>query len=545
MGIKEMRVRLVHLEDDEDDRELVARTLRSEGIDCAVVEAESREDFERALADQPDLILSDYSIPGFGGDEAQGLAQQRCPDVPFVFVSGSIGEERAVERLKTGATDYVLKDRLDKLGTAVRRALREAEDRRRRAAAEAALRQLNAQLEARVIERTRELVAANDELKWARHEADRANLAKSEFLSRMSHDLRTPLNAIMGFAQLLELDGLAPDQADSVHHILRGGEHLLSLINEVLDIARIESGHLTLSLEPVLVAEAMDHALDLIRPMAAKRGISITRDAARGVYVLADRQRLNQILLNLLSNAVKYNREGGTAAMRASADGGHVRIAVADTGAGIPPEKLALMFTPFERLGAEQTSIEGTGLGLALSKRLAAEMNGSLTVESKVDEGTVFHVTLPRSEGDGAHELIAPPAEIVTAAYTGSILYIEDNASNVVLMERLLARRPGVRLKHAHDGRSGLELLKGAKPNLVILDLHLSDMPGEEVLRRIWSDPSTRKLPVAVLSADATGRSERRLRAGGAIAYLTKPFDIAEVLRLIDEVVGGTQVNGS
>ena len=172
-------------------------------------------------------------------------------------------------------------------------------------------------------------------------------------------------------------------------------------------------------------------------------------------------------------------------------------------------------------------------------------MEGSLTVESQVDAGTVFHVSLPRSEGDGAHELVASEVGSVAAAYTGSILYIEDNASNVVLMERVLARRPGVRLKHAHHGRSGLELLKGAKPNLVILDLHLSDMPGEEVLRRIWSDPSTRKIPVAVLSADATNRSQRRLRASGAIAYLTKPFDIAEVLRLVDEVVGGTQADGA
>ena len=261
--------------------------------------------------------------------------------------------------------------------------------------------------------------------------------------------------------------------------------------------------------------------------------------------MLADRQRLNQILLNLLSNAVKYNRQGGTATVRASADGDQVRIAVVDTGGGIPPEKLALMFTPFERLGAEQTGIEGTGLGLALSKRLAAEMKGSLTVDSKVDEGTVFHVTLPRSEGDGADELVVSHAGIVAATYTGSVLYIEDNASNVVLMERLLARRPGVRLKHAQDGRSALEMLKGAKPDLVILDLHLSDLPGEEVLRRIWSDPSTRKIPVAVLSADATSRSQRRLRASGAVAYLTKPFDIAEVLSLIDEVVGGTQANGS
>jgi signal transduction histidine kinase len=535
-----MRVRVVHLEDDEADRELVLRTLRAEGIDCAVVQAEGREEFERALDDPPDLILSDYSIPGFSGDEAQNLARSRCPDVPFMFVSGSIGEERAVERLKSGATDYVLKNRLDKLGTSVTRALREAEERRRRAAAEAELRQLNVQLEARVIERTRELVAANSELQRARQEADRANLAKSEFLSRMSHDLRTPLNAIMGFAQLLDLDGLAKDQADSVHHILHGGEHLLSLINEVLDIARIEAGHLTLSLEPVAVADAIEHALDLIRPMAAKRGITVTSEAARGIYVIADRQRLNQILLNLLSNAVKYNREGGNASVRADVDADRVRIDVIDSGAGIPPEKLTLMFTPFERLGAEQTGIEGTGLGLALSRRLAAEMKGTLTVESKVDHGTVFHVTLPRTDGHGTHEPVAPRALAATAAYAGSVLYIEDNASNVVLMERLLARRPGVRLTHAQDGQSGLAMLKGEPPNLVILDLHLSDMPGEEVLRRIWSDPSTRKVPVAVLSADATSRSQRQLRASGAIAYLTKPFDIAEVLRLIDEVVGGT-----
>ena len=540
-----MRVRLVHLEDDEVDRELVARRLRGEGIDCVVVEAACREDFDRALDDPPDLILSDYSIPGFSGDEAQGLAQRKCPGVPFVFVSGSIGEERAVERLKSGATDYVLKDRLDKLGPAVKRALREAEDRRRRASAETAIRHLNAQLEARVIERTRDLVTANEDLKRARHEADRANLAKSEFLSRMSHDLRTPLNAIMGFAQLLTLDGLAADQVDSINHILRGGEHLLSLINEVLDISRIESGHLTLSLEPVSVIEAVDHALDLIRPMAAKRSISVSGDASRDLYVLADRQRLNQILLNLLSNAVKYNREGGMAMVRASADGEHVQITVTDTGAGIPPQKLTLMFTPFERLGAEQTTIEGTGLGLALSKRLAAEMKGSLTVESQVDHGTVFTVTLPRSAGDGAHELVPPPVSVVSADYTGSVLYIEDNASNVVLMERLLARRPGVRLKHARDGRSGLEMLKAARPSLIILDLHLSDMPGEEVLRQIWSDPLTRTVPVAVLSADATNRSQRRLRASGAIAYLTKPFDIAQVLKLIDEVVGGTKANGS
>lgn len=534
-----MALRFVHLEDDPNDRDLVADALRAEAIECAIVAVDSRDGFERALAERPDLILSDYSLPGFDGDQAQDLALARCPDVPFVFVSGSIGEDRAVERLRRGATDYVLKDRLDKLAPAVRRALREAEDRRHRASAEAELRRLNAELEARVEERTAALVAANRALEQARHEADRANRAKSEFLSRMSHDLRTPLNAIVGFAQLLQLDPLTPDQADSVSHVLRGGEHLLNLINELLDIARIESGRLTLSPEPVSIADVLAYATDLVRPLAAKRGVTFTADALVSVYAFVDRQRLNQILLNLLSNAVKYNRVGGTVSVRAETDGSQVRIAVADTGAGIPADKLALLFTPFERLGAEQTDIEGTGLGLALSRRLAEEMNGALTVDSVVDRGTTFQVVLPASHAPEAQPAAEPRHPVAAADYTGRILYIEDNVSNVILMERLLSRRPGLVLRHAPDGRSGLDLLAAERPDLVILDLHLSDMPGEEVLRRIWENRDTRGIPVVVLSADATPFSQRRLRASGAIGYLTKPFEIADVLRLIDEVVGG------
>ncbi len=533
-----VRVRLIHLEDDESDRELVARALRAENIDCTLIEASCREEFERALADPPDLILSDYSLPGFSGDEAQALAQSRYPDVPFVFVSGSIGEERAVEHLKNGATDYVLKHRLDKLAPAVRRALREAEDRRQRGAAEQALRRLNAELEARVEERTRALAAANQELQQARHEADRANRAKSEFLSRMSHDLRTPLNAIMGFAQLLNLDGLNADQVDIVTHILRGGDPLLALINEVLDIARIETGNITLSCEPVGVTDAVERALELIGPLADKRGITVTAEAPDDLYAYADRQRLNEILLNLLSNAVKYNREGGTVRVCAVADGAHVRIDVADTGAGIPADKLGLVFTPFERLGAEHTSIEGTGLGLALARRLAAEMSGTLTVESKVDQGSVFSVALPLThESDVASPVVADRDDRLPTC-KGTVLYIEDNTPNVVLMGRLLKHRPGVTMRHAPDGRIGLQMLRTERPDLVLLDLHLEDMRGEEVLRRIWSDPATRDIPVAVVSADATQGSQRRLRAAGAIAYLTKPFEVPAVLRVIDDVVG-------
>lgn len=531
-----MTLRIVHVEDNAHDRELVAEALRADQIDCAIVAVQTREDLERALAERPDLILSDYSMPGFNGDEAQALARRRCPDVPFMFVSGAIGEERAVERLKSGATDYVLKNRLDKLGTAVKRALREADDRRRRAEAETELRRLNAELEARVDERTRALVAANLELQQARAAAERASQEKSTFLSRMSHDLRTPLNAIMGFGQLLQFDSLSPEQAESVDYILRGGEHLLALINEVLDIARIESGHLTLSPEPVAVREVLEHAVALVRPLASKRAITVTTEVLPGVCAFADRQRLSQILLNLLSNAIKYNRRDGTVAVRARTSNEQVDIEVADTGAGIPAEKLTLLFTPFERLGAEREGIEGTGLGLALSKRLAEEMKGTLTVESAVDQGTVFHLLLPRS-GAAAAAPPTPRAAMAAADYGGSILYIEDNVSNVLLMERILKIRPGVTLRHAPDGQAGLQMVKDDPPDLVLLDLHLSDLPGEEVFRRIWEDRATRKIPVAVLSADASGPSQRRLLASGAIAYLTKPLDIAKVVRLIDEVM--------
>jgi signal transduction histidine kinase len=533
-----MSLRVVHLEDDPRDVELVAETLRAEQIDCSIVAVASQDAFERALDDHPDLILSDFAMPGFDGGAAQAIAHNRCPEVPFVFVSGSIGEDKAVERLKCGATDYVLKEHLDKLPTAVRRALREAEDRRERAAAEAALRRINTELEARVEERTRALTAANNALHAARREADRANRAKSDFLSRMSHDLRTPLNAITGFAELLQMDPLTPDQADSVTHILRGGRHLLNLITEILDIARIEAGRLNVSLEPVQVSEVLGHAIALVQPLAGQRHIAIhTAIVDAEVQVFADRQRLNQVLLNLLSNAIKYNREGGQVRMRVRPVGSRVRIDVADTGAGIPREKLQLLFTPFERLGAEQSGVEGTGLGLALSKALVEAMHGTLRAASVIDEGTTFSLELPGTNGAGAAVADSTQVAAIRGDVLGTVLYIEDNAPNAQLMRRILSRRPGVSLRHAADGRSGLAMLTADPPDLVILDLHLFDMSGEEVMRHIWENPRTRGLPVAVLSADATPGSRRRLLASGAFRYLTKPFEIASILQLIDEVL--------
>jgi PAS domain S-box-containing protein len=388
--------------------------------------------------------------------------------------------------------------------------------------------------------------ASEQALAAAKLEVERASHAKSEFLSRMSHDLRTPLNAILGFAQLLELDSPGERAKESIAHILRGGEHLLALINEVLDIARIEAGHLSLSPEPVHALEIVELAMEMVRPLAGQRSISLAveKRAGEGVVVFADRHRLNQILLNLMSNAVKYNSAGGRVTVGFEKVGARMRISVTDTGAGIPPEKLALLFQPFERLGADQTAVEGTGLGLALSRGLAEAMGGALGVASEVDQGSTFWVELALTDAPERPVEVSvsgPPAASSTPPdTTGVVLYIEDNRSNVRLMERVLERRPGVRLLHAPTGEDGMSMAQAQRPDLILLDLHLPDISGEEVLQHLWQDPELRKIPVAVLSADATPAQVRRLQASGALAYLTKPLDISRVIRLVDDALNRT-----
>lgn len=385
---------------------------------------------------------------------------------------------------------------------------------------------------------------AEDAQSKAQDAADAANRAKSEFLSRMSHELRTPLNAVLGFGQLLEIEELSDAQRDAVDHILKGGRHLLGLINEVLDISRVEAGELSLSPEPVLAAELVQDAVDLMRPVADQRGIQLVVDSS-GVcdcYVFADRQRAKQVLLNLLSNAVKYNRPRGSVAVSCEqpADTRTCIISVTDTGMGIPAERLGLLFTPFERLGAEQTGEEGTGIGLALSQRLAEAMGGTLKAVSTLGQGSTFTVELPRVEGpveryERLNGGIQPAVELVERRRV--VLHIEDNLSNLALVERVLAQRPGVEVVAAMHGGLGLELAREHNPVVVLLDLHLPDMDGEQVLQRLRDHPDTASIPVVIVSADATPGQVRRLLSAGAAAYLTKPIDVRELLRLIDEAV--------
>jgi PAS domain S-box-containing protein len=386
-----------------------------------------------------------------------------------------------------------------------------------------------------------------EELRVAKEAADYANQAKSDFLSRMSHELRTPLTSVLGFSQLLEMETLDPkDQREAIRQIRKAGQHLLDLINEVLDIARVESGRMSMSMEPVLVAAVIVDATDLVRPLADQREIVMRvlgSEREFGHHVLADRQRLKQVLLNLLANAVKYCGGGCTVSIQAEERSGAVlRLSVRDTGPGIPAELGDRVFTPFDRLGAEGRGEEGTGMGLALSKRLVEAMGATIGYESEEGHGTTFWVDLPiveapidRAERESMGAL--PAAGGAAGERTSTVVFVEDNLSNVRLLEYVLAQRPGVTLMPAMQGSIGLDLARQHQPDLVLLDLNLPDLDGRDVLQSLKTSPDTCSIPVVVLSADAGPSRIEEMREAGADGYLTKPLDVHEFLKILDALL--------
>jgi PAS domain S-box-containing protein len=387
---------------------------------------------------------------------------------------------------------------------------------------------------------------AEEKLERARAEAERANQAKNEFLSRMSHELRTPLAAVMGFGQLLEMGELSDRQATAVKHILKGGRHLLDLINELLDISRIESGNLAISIEPVDVRRVIAEVLPMIEPLAGGRDISIEVTAGDGEsrWVLADMQRLKQVLLNLLSNAVKYNSEGGRVTISFRQFDSREQILVTDTGAGIPADRLGRLFVPFERLDPDNVEVEGTGLGLALSKGLLDAMGGEIAVESTPGRGSTFSAILERAVAPG--DLVGPAGEPFSRVELPSctILYIEDNPANLGLVEGIIEQYPDVTLLSAMQGGLGIELAVQHVPDLVLLDVNLPDISGVEVLRRLTRHPGTANIPVVILSADATRTRIQQLLDSGARAYITKPLELREFLQTIAATVGRRSPEG-
>jgi PAS domain S-box-containing protein len=374
----------------------------------------------------------------------------------------------------------------------------------------------------------------------ARESAEAANRAKSDFLSRMSHELRTPLNAMLGFAQLLEMDARQPltaAQRPWVTQIQQAGWHLLDMINDVLDLSRIEAGTLRLQPQPIDVGEQLDACVVLVEQKAARRGVSIHQSLdADGARMMGDATRVKQILTNLLSNAVKYNVDGGQVHITVRRVGDTVEVAVRDTGLGMSPAQIEQLFQPFNRLGRERTGTEGTGIGLVISRRLAELMGGSLMVQSSAGQGSVFQLRLPRADTAPADRRdTSGLGNLASDYHQRHVHYIEDNETNIEVMRGILAQRPQVRLEVSTTGTAGLAALKANRPDLLLLDMHLPDTDGLQLLQVLRDDPQLAHIPVVVVSADAMGSQIEAALAAGALAYLTKPVSVSELLRVVDE----------
>ncbi len=377
----------------------------------------------------------------------------------------------------------------------------------------------------------------------AKEEAEKASAAKSEFMSRMSHELRTPMNAILGFGQLLEIDTiepLTPSQGNHLSEILKGGNHLLELINELLDLSRIESNKLNLSIENVYIQDVIEETLKLISPLAEKNNISIENKSYRNIYVLADRTKLKQVILNLLSNAVKYNSDNGSVVLESHVTyDGKVRISVKDTGAGLSLQQQKSIFEPFNRLGVDQTTIEGTGIGLTITKRLMEHMDGSIEIESKEGQGSTFILQFPEGKAvdlkSSPDELVTTPKELESNGGSYTLLYVEDNPANLSLVQMILEQRDDISLLTAPQAQIGIDLARTHIPDLILMDINLPGMDGIEAFRRLSAIEETKNIPVIAVSANAMESDVKNALNAGFKAYIKKPFDLKLFMQEIDK----------
>ena len=494
-------LRLLLVEDDADDVLLCCDAIARSDLRCARSVASSlHEALEHLHRDGADVVLVDLSLPDAHELEAVTTLARHFAELPIVVLTGLSDEQAALAALQAGAEDYLVKGRSSH--ETISRAVRYAIERKR-----------------------------GEQSRRAREAAEAENQAKNVFISRMSHELRTPLNAILGFAQLLESGCTGPER-EFAGHILTAGRRLYGLVNEVLDLARAQIGQAGLTLQPVHLAGVVDEAVALIRPSAADHEVTVTTDlgGTEDLHILADQQRLGQVLLNLLSNAVKYNKHGGTVTVACAPGDGRLRLTVRDTGIGLSREQLAKLFTPFNRLGAEGSAIEGSGLGLVITKHLVEAMGGAIGVDSVPGAGTTVWTQWRTASADAAAQLAPDPARPAAQLPPGLILYIEDDPANRILAEQILHHHPQIRLVMATTGAAGLDLARHHRPDVILLDLNLPDTTGYDVMTALRSGPEPCTAPVVVITADATPDTRDHIARSGAFAHLTKPFQIADLL---------------
>jgi signal transduction histidine kinase len=522
---------------------------------------------ERLAAYTPAVVISDIVMPEMGGFElcTRIKAAESTRRIPVILLTSLSNKEEVLESLACGADLFITKpyhenyllSQVQQIIADGTYAYREripinlvvqtaGQPRDITADPQQMFSLLLATYDAAVA-RNRELQQAqnalqslNVELEGAKAVAEKANLAKSDFLSSMSHELRSPLNAILGFAQLMESDSPPPlpAQQESIEQILQAGWHLLTLINEILDLAKIESGKVSLTLEPVSLAEVMLECQAMLGSQAQQRGITMTFPPFDiPCFVHADQTRVKQVLLNLLTNAIKYNKAQGTIVVECLAIAPErLRVSVKDTGEGLLPEKLAQLFQPFNRLGQETSAVEGTGIGLVVAKQLVELMGGIIGVESTVGTGSVFWIELiadvaPSSavkEEEPPTALVQPPVQ--HGKRVRLLLYVEDNPANMKLIEQLVARRPDLRLLTAVNGQRGIELARTAQPEMILMDINLPDISGIDALKILREDPATAHIPVVAISANAMPRDIENGLAAGFFRYLTKPIKVNEFM---------------
>jgi len=516
------KIHILLVEDEPSHLELIRRAFESEDKSARVTFVCNLFEARAHLAETlPAIVIADLKLPDGEGIELLSNRKGKS-SFPLIIMTAQGNEAKAVESLKAGALDYVVKsaEMLAALPSIARRVLREWEHILGRRKAE------------------RRLILAKEE-------AERANKAKSEFLSNMSHELRTPLHAILGFSQLLNMDTqepLSPNQKKNVGMILNSGEHLLALINELLDLSRIESGKMALSPEDVNVNRVLDELLALVKPLADEKNINMINRLSDGpeCFVWADITRFKQVLLNLMSNAIKYNREGGSITLEAQKTPlGRVRISVKDTGIGISEEKIEAVFKPFTRIGLESSITEGTGIGLSITKRLTELMDGSIEVESVFGEGSCFTVDFPMGKPHEQPEKeLSTETSMVKEKTEYTLLYIEDNPANIDLVSKILLNRPNIKMLSAPQAKIGIELARVHQPDLILMDLDLPGIDGTEALKQLQTHDETRSIPVIAVSAHATEFEVKSALAEGFKDYIVKPLDVSDFLNRIDKMFG-------